>query len=275
MPHDMRLAHGNPFRLQNGVRDAIPHPAWQCARTMAMDMLREGGRAMLVGPPGCGKSLLLKDLAQALPGAGQRVRLVSHPNGIGRASDPNEVLLVDEADGLSCEQLAQVTAGRGPLLLAVVPVSPLLQNASLRSFVRIGFDPLGPEAVARFVVARLAVAGLSPGLLDAMAVLRLAQHSGGSIRLVNAIASSAVFLAGLDGSARVTAAHVDEAAAMRDTSAPEPAVSLARGLGISVTPFSSASTRIVSPLANLPRRSSSDSGSSIRVVMTRRNGRAP
>ena len=54
-----------------------------------------------------------------------------------------------------------------------------------------------------------------------------------------------------------------------------PAGSFARGLGISVIPFSSASTKIVSPFANLPRRSSSDSGSSIRWVMTLRSGRAP
>ena len=202
-----------PFPLRVDPETAVAHPAWQRARAAALDVLGAGGRAVLLGPPGSGKSLLLQELARALREAGVPVCLVGRADALGGVVG-REAVLVDEADACGDEALAVLRASAGPMVLAGLPgfAAQLPQGADVRQIV---LDRLSPEDVARFVVARLAAAG-RPGLLEPGAVLALAQASQGLLRLVNTIGAAAVFLAELEGSDFVTRRHVEEAAAMRE-----------------------------------------------------------
>ncbi len=200
------------FQAQIAPEAAVPHPAWQRARAAALEALFSGDATVLLGPPGSGKTLLLHDLARTLRNADQPVRLIEQPGALD-GSRGNDILLVDEADSLGADALAALVTGPAPVLLAALPGSAgRLAGHPVR---RVALDPLAPEDVARFVATRLAAAGRPRDLLEPEAVLALARYSGGSVRLVNTIGGSALFLAGWDGSARVGLRHVEEAAAMR------------------------------------------------------------
>lgn len=190
-----------PFRI--GVSDAeiVAHEGWERARTRMLALIEAGTpRIGLLGPPGTGKSLLLRHLAATLP--------------------PGAVIFVDDAGRLDPETLATQPP---PCVLAGLPgfadrLALLRPPAAL-----VWLQPLGPEQVARFVAARLAMAHQPRDALTPGAVLELARHSGGTPRLINALASAAFFTASCEGAAQVTARHVQEAASFREPAfVPEP-----------------------------------------------------
>ena len=203
------------FSVQTAPEAAVPHPAWEKARTAALDALEAGGVTLLTGPPGSGKSLLLKHLARTLRDAGTPVHLVEHAAALDGAPH-GAVVLVDEADALDQDTLAALCASPAPALLAALPGFSARLSGLARPVGRVVLGVLSPHDVARYVAARLDAAGRPRNLLDPEAVLALARHSGGLLRLVNTLGGAAVFLAGLDGSPRVGAHHVEEAASMRD-----------------------------------------------------------
>ena len=224
MQHSSLLAVADPvFQLQITPEAAVRHPAWQRARAAALEALFSGDATVLLGPPGSGKTLLLHDLARTLRNADQPVRLIRQPGALdGPRGD--DILLVDEADALGADALAALCAGPAPVLLAALP--SFAERLAAHPVRHVALDPLAPEDVARFVAIRLAAVGRPRDLLEPEAVLALARHSGGLLRLVNTIGGAALFLAGWDGSPRVGLRHVEEAAAMRNDSgevAPPPA----------------------------------------------------
>ena len=203
-----------PFRLQATPSEAIAHPAWQRARAAVLAALGRGEAAVLVGPPGTGKTLLLQDLAQALRHEGRSVRLVER----GDALDPvlgTDVLLVDEAGRMDADALARLCATGTSFVLAALPDFAERLDGLARPITPVALEPLSAEEVARFVAARLSAAGRPRDMLEPDAVLALARHSAGLLRLVNVLGGAAVFLAELEEAPRVCRRHVDEAAAMR------------------------------------------------------------
>lgn len=201
-----------PFRLGVSPAEAVAHPAWLSASEGVLAALARSGRVALLGPAGSGKTLLLHAVAGALRDDGRVVRVADRgelPADLQR----DAALLVDDADRLDSDALARLAGREGPCILAGPPV---LAERLPPSFAPVPLQPLSPDEVARFVAARLAAAGQRRDLLEPDAVLALARLSGGVPRLINALAGSAVFLAGLDGTARVSPRHVEEAAAMRD-----------------------------------------------------------
>lgn len=216
MHHTVLPALADPlFQLQIAPEAAFPHPAWQQARAAALRALDSGGIAVLLGPPGSGKSLLLKDLARTLRRAGRPARLIERTEALD-GPPGSGILLVDEADTLGADALLALCSGPAPVVFAALPGFPERLAACRRPVVQTELDHLQPQDVARYVAARLDAMGRPRGLLEPEAVLALARHSGGLLRLVNTLGGAAVFLASLDGSAHVSRRHVDEAAAMRD-----------------------------------------------------------
>lgn len=216
MQHNFLPALADPlFSLQVAPDAAVAHPAWCRARTAALEALTAGSHAVLLGPPGSGKSLLLKNLAHTLRGAGKPVHLIGQTGASGDAR-AGGILLVDEADALGTDALGVLCAGPGPVLLAMLPGGSERLPQRSHPVRHVVLDRLAPLEVARFVAARLAAAGRPGDFLEPEAVLALARHSGGLPRLVNVFGAAAVFFAGLDGSSRIGQRHVDEAAAMRD-----------------------------------------------------------
>ena len=209
----------NPFALQVDPDQVVGHPAWQRARAAALDVLGAGGRAVLVGRTGCGKSLMLRMLAGTLRRDDRAVRTLAHAAPFEGGG--HEVLLVDDAELYDAAALARLCVGAGAVLLAGPPDLTGRLPHGFGPFRRIVLERLSDEDVARFVATRLAAVG-RPGLLEAEAVFALARASTGLPRLVNTIGSAAVFLAGLEGSAVVGQRHVAEATMDddRETSSP-------------------------------------------------------
>ena len=216
MQHTVLPALADPlFQLQIAPDAAFPHIAWQQARAAVLEVLDEGGITVLLGPPGSGKSLLLKELARTLRRAGKPARLIERTDALD-GPPGSGILLVDEADTLSPDALAALCSGSAPVVLAALPGFPARLTGNPRPVREVVLDRLRPQDVARYVAARLDAVGRPRNLIEPEAVLALAQHSGGLLRLVNTLGGAAVFLAGLDGSEFVSRQHMDEAASMRD-----------------------------------------------------------
>jgi len=222
-----------PFRLHTAPGEAVAHPAWQRARAAVLAALGRGEAAVLLGPPGTGKTLLLQDLAQALRREGQSVHLVERGDALDAALG-TDILLVDEAGRMSADALARLRALDVPFVLAALPDFAERLDGPHRPITPVALEPLSPEEVARFVAARLSAAGRSRDMLEPDAVLALARHSSGLLRLVNVLAGAAVFLAELEAAPVSSQRHVVEAAAMRggvDEAAASPAPTVSEPSG--------------------------------------------
>ncbi len=219
-----------PFTLRTDPARAIAHESWAGARREAVAALTCGGAACLVGAPGTGKSLLLQAIAAGgIPGsplpflantaAGRAAAMLDWTGPGG--------LILDEADTLDDAALQRLATHARPLLIAGLPgMEPRLAGTGVEI---IRLAALRPLEVARVVAMRLDATGRPRDLFDPEAVLALAAHSGGLMRLVVTLAGSALFLAEQeptsgDAPLRVMARHVEEAVAMRDglTLAPDP-----------------------------------------------------
>lgn len=203
------------FRLQTSPEEAVAHPGWLRARAALLAALHSGRAMILLGLPGSGKTLLLQEVARTLRQEGRAVRLAGRGDALDGPDDA-QVLLVDEAGRMGPDGLANLCARPSPFVAAALPGFTDRLTRLSRPVEAVTLPPLAPEEVARYVAARLAAAGQPRGLLEPGAVLALARHSGGLLRLVNIIGGAAVFLAKLDGVPRVSSKHVEEAASMRN-----------------------------------------------------------
>ena len=204
-----------PFRLHTAPGEAIAHPGWRQARTAVLAALGRGEAVALLGLPGTGKTLLMQHLAQVLRHEGWSVRLVERGDALHPALQA-DVLLVDEAGRMGADALDRLCATDMPFVLAALPGFAERLAELPRPITPVTLEPLPPEQIARFVAARLSATGRPSDMLEPGAVLALARHSSGLLRLVNVLAGSAVFLAELERAPRVGRRHVDEAASLRD-----------------------------------------------------------
>ena len=213
------VPHAGPFRFRAERRDVVAHEAWRRARDAALAALDRGEPVCVHGPPGTGKTLLLQTLAEILRERGVAAVFVGHG---GEIPSGTAVPLVDEPG----PELLTALLGRGGAF--VVAGSAALQTALAgRRVAEVTLGPLSIEEVARFVAARLAAAGRLPTLLEPEAVLAVARHSGGLVRLVLVLAGAALFLAEQEGAPGVARRHVELAASLREAAeeeAPEPAM---------------------------------------------------
>lgn len=201
------------FRPHTPLHEAVAHPAWQDARTQLLQAVQSGRPAALLGLPGTGKTLLLRDVARALQAAGTPVCLADRGDAVAGPL-PGGVLLVDEAGHMDDTAWAAVFADPAPFILAGTPALEDRLHRTGRDVARVDLHPLSPPEVARFVAARLQASGQPRAKFEPDAVLALAQHSGGLLRPVLMLAGGAAFAAGFEGSATITRRHVDEAAEM-------------------------------------------------------------
>jgi hypothetical protein len=204
-----------PFRLHVEPSEAVAHPGWRQARAEALAALGRGEVVALLGLPGTGKTLLLRDMVQRLRHEGRSVHFVESGDALNPGSG-TDVLLIDEAERMDADALVRLCATATPFVLAALPSFKERLAGLPRPLTAVALQPLPAEEVARFIAARLAAAGRRRDMLEPDAVLALARHSGGLLRLVNVLGGAALFLAERQQAPRVARRHVDEAAAMRD-----------------------------------------------------------
>jgi hypothetical protein len=199
------------FALKVGPAEVFRNQVWRQALKQAIRGIGRGEKVVLLGESGVGKTLFLRDLAQALAFEGRKVGLLDGGDP-GRSCPDADTMLVDNADLLSRASLdallsldrPAVFAGRPRLkerIASVLPAASILQ-----------LEPLGTDDVGRFVAARLLRAGREPDLADAAAIPALARLSGGLPRHLMSLAGAATFLADIEGSPRLLVQHVEHAA---------------------------------------------------------------
>lgn len=182
-----------------------------------LDLAAEGPvTVFLSGEPGSGKTWLLRELATSLGEHGfPTVALLRGdlpiPLGDGVA------VLVDEASYMPDETRAElarqdrgvvVLADIEPFVAAPADDDPVPRQIHLRLLTDAEIDP--------FVTEWLHQAGLSSAVLDSDGMSRLAEHSGGAVRLIAQLLTAAAALARDDGgSLYLTGDLIDQVAAFR------------------------------------------------------------
>ncbi len=219
-----------------GAGQAVAHRGWIAAREAALAALRAGPCVVAVaGAPGTGKTLLLEELARVLGESG--IATTMHRRGdlggdeTAGARDTEAVFrvaLIDEADRMDEAALARLAAeNRSGLVLArkqlpadgeADPLGEAVSGGRHITFVRLA--PLLPGETDAFVHERLARAGHSGDVIGDAAIAAIERFSGRVPRLVNMLASAALFLAASNDAAQVDAEHVAEAAELRGLSVP-------------------------------------------------------
>ena len=167
----------------------------------------------MLGLPGTGKTLLLQHLAHCLSTERVPVAVQRHPVMDGAGA--TDMLLIDEADSLSLADLRELCGRASVFAIAGLPEFAHSLASLPRSVVPITLAPLSGEEIARFLVSRLKESGRPATIFDPEAVIGLAAHSAGLMRLVVMLAGSALFLAEQEGAGQITRRHVEEAAALR------------------------------------------------------------
>lgn len=185
----------------------VAYPGWRATRDDLL-LLAGAGRARiaLIGGRGSGKSWMLDEVARVLGRTGQKV---------GRApGEGGDCLLIDDADQLDEAQLRAAGEAPGCLILAGAPAAA----QRLRPYVTmlVTLAPLDAAEVTSFVQARLASLGRSPELFRGDAVAALAAESGGNPRRLQALLTSALFLASTDSAPQVEPGYIERAADLED-----------------------------------------------------------
>lgn len=237
----------------------IQHPAWEEARNAVLDLAAEGPvTVFLTGDPGSGKTWLLRELATSLGEHGfPTVALLRGdlpiPLGDGVA------VLVDEAsympDGTRAELVSQ---DRGVVVLADIEpfVAPTGDDGPVP--VQIHLRLLTDDEIDVFVTDWLHQAGLSSAILDSYGLSRLAEHSGGAVRLIAQLLTAAVALARDEGdSLYLTGDLIDQVAAFRlGASMPDLTTSTSAPLSVApripAPPAAATILRLVPPTAQRP-----------------------
>lgn len=202
----------------------VQHPAWEEARNAVLDLAAEGPvTVFLTGEPGSGKTWLLRELAASLGEHGfPTIALLRGdlpiPLGDGVA------VLVDEASYMPDEIRAELASqDRGVVVLADIEpfVAPTGDDDPVP--VQIHLRLLTDDEIDLFVTEWLHQAGLSSAILDPHGLSRLAEHSGGAVRLIAQLLTAAAALARDDGgSLYLTGDLIDQVAAFRlGTSMPD------------------------------------------------------
>lgn len=250
-----------PFEAVADSRFYFPAPGHEQARALLHYAARNAGEAALIcGPAGCGKTLLLRTVRRQLPREQFTVVFAPHfgsadpleqlarflPPGAAPADAPPHarlltlarasaeagrtlVLMLDDL-AASAPQALDAVASLTHLdvenlrvcLLLAARDDPPCPSDRLLGVARI--DPLPAADVPDYLIHRLRIAGhRDGGLFEPPAAERIARHSAGLPRAIHRLANLAMHLAALAGEPRISPGHVDQAAERLTQLAPPPA----------------------------------------------------
>jgi general secretion pathway protein A len=260
----------NPFTIMPSPRLAWLGTRMRRVRAeLCKAVLEERGLVLLSGGPGVGKSLALTLLANDLKQSGSPCRIhalncdqqASATELLRRvaedaagddgtpATDWLTVLLIDEAQHLGSAELGAIlheTALRGDrlrLVLAGAPELELAVNDALAEHpvtvaTHWSLEALRPDEISSYIAGRLQAAGGGRReIFTAGAIECLARYSGGVPGRLNALCSTALFLAWREGRQDVNASIVEAAlpafnprGSLTDMDEPRPPVPMATSM---------------------------------------------
>lgn len=189
-------------------------PSWARARDRACAALLAGQRVLVVtGPAGAGKTLLLQDIARLLVVAGWRVATSIDP-GDGAQADPMQsAVLIDDADRLPGPELTSLQRNHSGALLLV---GRDVLAARCPGQPRVSVPALPQDEANEFINAWLA-RNRALARIDDRVAARIAALSAGIAGVITDLLRLSLRLADAAGVDRVLVAHVDAAAASRDS----------------------------------------------------------
>ncbi len=199
----------------------VAHRGWRETRERALSALGRGARWVAVlSPAGTGKTLLLQELAHLLRSRGVASELVVRGDLV-IDSPAGAIMLIDEAGRMDVATLDRLDQGPGAgYIVADLPILAERLRELAGSVEIVAIAPLAPDEVGGFLAARLMAAGYASDVFAGTATERLASESAGIPRVIDRLAGMALFLAGMDGSERVEAHHIEAAVAFRDGEKP-------------------------------------------------------
>lgn len=181
---------------------------------------RPGAVAVLCGPPGVGKTLVLDAMARAAEAVGHSCRIVSVTDGVTlRAGGWPRVLLVDDCDDADAETLAAllfetgaeartssvILSGSGRLLTLISRDSRLENAVRLRAVL----TPSSRSETCRLVTAVLGTRMPSDPALASSVGDAIHEISGGIPASVVRLAELAAVVAVADGAAPLTSDTIE------------------------------------------------------------------
>lgn len=238
-----------------GASEAVPFTSWRVARDQVLAALLAGQRQLMVtGPPGTGKTLLLHDISRILGAAGWEAEMYrpaasGYGNPIGPSSAKPGVLLVDEADHLTVDDLDMVIASTGCAIL----LAGLDRLAgACPGWARVKLAPLTAQGGKAYVELWLQQGGLGAAVLSDEAAARAVELSEGVPRLLARLLGGALWLADSQGEVTVTVAHVDDAARLRTALAAPDAFDNADEAAKDVPPKNVSATPVTTKVVPVP-----------------------
>ena len=205
--HALAVPHGP-------IGSVVPHGGWRAGFDASLAALMQGPACViLLGAPGTGKTLLLRELADSLRRRGRIVRfLMCGDLPVGTVGENGEVLLIDEAARMAPAVLAGLAAQPPcPLVLAGLP--DFADTLKADRPIRVELLPLAHAEARRFVIDWLIEAGAG-SRLTIPAIERVLAHAAGVPRVLVQVLKAALSMAA-DQANPITARDVDQVAALR------------------------------------------------------------
>ncbi|WP_198380370.1 AAA family ATPase [Roseomonas sp. KE2513] len=201
----------------------MSHAGWAAARRAILQAFATGEHLVaLLGPPGVGKTCLLRDIEAALRPQSIRVQRLESGDaaeGVLEARPDTEVLLVDEADRMSEATLEEVAEREG-CFAVLVGLPALARRIAPWPHRVVQLEAIPQAEIRSYLAARMIIAELDSSRLTDEAAAALAELSAGTPRLLNLLLAMAFHEADMTDQRDVTASHVREAAALRAEAAP-------------------------------------------------------
>ncbi len=206
-------AHFTPVSRQFAACPPISLTALRATCSDLLNAFASGAkRIALVGPPGSGKTYALDVFSRAAPSSDRaKVRTASQPRADGAVLD-----LVDAVDDAGLRAIASQSSPSKQTIKQIIAIRPQtvpLLRSLMPDVAVVAMRPIGARDIRAMIEERRKHLRLASGVLTLKALASLERLCEGNPGKLDALAGRSIRIARTAGAGRVTAQHVDAAAA--------------------------------------------------------------